>query len=646
MKLKFMPFFFVLLLQTLIAKAVIKLPAIFGDNMVLQRDSPIKVWGWAEKNERVRLRFMQQNVEAKADQNGKWSLTLAPASYGGPYLMEINGKNDHILIKNILIGEVWLASGQSNMEWTVKNSNDATAEIARANYPALRAFNVVKSMSDVPKENLAGKWDICTPATVADFSAVGYYFSLKLYQELGIPVGIINASWGGTGVETWTSASSFNNLPVHFKQPYIQTGITSLKSFITENEQKKQVYFQALEKDPGIIGEWYTKRLDLLSWHKMNVPQLWESTLQETDGIVWFKRNISLPKGTAGKGGTIHLGTIDDDDICWINGIEVGATTGYTVERTYNIPTDILKDGENSITVKITDTGGGGGFYGNAASLNIEIGGEKFPLDGEWYYKEAVTNKQFGYKETSPNMYHSLLFNAMINPIIPYTIRGVIWYQGENNAGQPNDYLTLFPNLIRDWRSQWNRVFPFYWVQLANYMAKDSIPQDSDWAKLRDAQTRTLSLAHTGQAVITDIGDADDIHPRNKQEVGRRLALIALAKDYGKKDLIYSGPTFKSLERKADKLLISFESTGGALSVTNKYGYVEGFAVAGADKKFVWAKAHAVGDQVLVYASQIADPVYVRYAWGNNPDVNLYNKAGLPAVPFSTEYPMSNTITK
>lgn len=637
MTLKQIPIFFVFFLQAFLLKAELRLPAIFGDNMILQRDSPIKLWGWAEKNETIHVRFMQQKLKAQADKNGQWSVTLAPTPYGGPYNMEIKGHSEQVSLKNILVGEVWLASGQSNMEWTVKNSNNAANEISIADYPNIRAFNVEKSISDVPKRELKGKWAVCSPATVGDFSAVGYFFSLKLYQELGIPVGIINASWGGTGAETWTSESGFNKLPAHFKAPYQQHFDGSLQRFLKENELKKQNYLQALTNDPGIAAKWYENDTDISAWGKMNIPQLWESKLGDMDGIVWFKRRIYLPKGSAQKTGSVLLGTIDDDDVCWINGVKIGETTGYTSVRNYTIPKAVLKDGENIITLKIMDTGGGGGFYGNPTQLYLDVEGEKFPLDGDWNYKEAVTTQQHGYKEVSPNMLPSLLFNAMINPLVPYTIRGVIWYQGENNAGRAYDYRTLFPNLIADWRSQWKTDLPFYWVQLANYMAKEKSPEDSDWAKLRDAQTRTLRLAHTGQAVITDIGEADDIHPRNKQEVGRRLALIALAKNYGRKNLVYSGPTFKSMVKEGNKLIISFDAIGGGLVVNNKYGYVEGFALAGADKKFVWAQAHIDGNRIVVQADQLSSPVFVRYAWSNNPDVNLFNKEGLPALPFSNE---------
>lgn len=628
---------FLLIFSISTLKAEVKLPAIFSDNMVLQRDVPLKIWGWAKKNETVEVRFMGQLKKTKADKNGWWKLQLDPISYGGPYQMEIKGRENKILLKNILIGEVWLASGQSNMEWTVKNSKDAIVEISKGNYPQIRSFNVEKAISSEPKSDLDGVWQVCSSKTLADFSAVAYYFARKLHTELGIPIGIINSSWGGTDIETWTSPDSFNNLADHFKDRYQGFKIDNLEEFMKENDKKKTAYYQALEKDAAISDKWVDSNLDFSSWNKMQVPQLWEKVLDDVDGIIWFKYKICLPESVAGKAATIHLGTIDDDDITWINNVRLGETKGYNISRHYPVPENTLKEGLNTITVSITDTYGGGGFYGNASDMYIETEGEEYPLSGEWYYKESVTNKQFGFTNLSPNVQPSLLYNAMIHPIIQFPIKGVIWYQGENNAMQAYNYRTLFPNMIKDWRSKWGYEFPFYWVQLANYMAKDEKPRESEWAELREAQTMTLSLPHTGQAVITDIGDADDIHPRNKQDVGSRLALIALNKDYGKKDIVYSGPIFKSMKIEGNKVVISYENVETGLIVRNKYGYVEGFAIAGSDNKFEWAKAYVHGDTVVLYSDKVQNPVAVRYSWGNNPDVNLFNEAGLPAVPFKTD---------
>lgn len=617
--------------------AEVKLPRIFSDNMVLQRDKVIKVWGWADKNETVEVSFLNQQKKVKADKNGNWSIELTSMPYGGPYTMEVKGKNNSITFKNILIGEVWLCSGQSNMEWQVKSSMNAKAEISNADFPQIRSFNVVKDLDMKPKSDLKGSWEVCSPATVGDFSAVAYFFARKLYQELNVPIGIINSSWGGTDIETWTSPESFSKLGDIFKERYKTLNITDFDKFAKESEEGKRAFTQAMLNDPGIAESWFNPSLNTSTWKKMQVPELWDGELAYVDGILWFRYSLTLPDNVEGKSGTIQLGPIDDNDVTWINGVKVGETNGYNIDRLYNIPANVLKAGENTIAVKVVDNAGGGGLYGKPENLILDAGGKSYPLAGDWLYKVAVSNKAFNYVEFSPNMYSSLLYNAMINPIIQYGIKGAIWYQGENNAGQAYNYRTLFPNMITDWRTKWGYEFPFYWVQLANFMAKDDVPQDSNWAELREAQSMTLSLPKTGEAVITDIGEANDIHPRNKQDVGLRLALNALNKDYGKTDVIYSGPTFKSMEIDGNRAVVSFNNIGKGLKSTSKYGYIEGFAIAGTDNKFVWAKAYIEGDKVIVYSDNISKPVSVRYSWSNNPDVNLFNSEGLPVAPFRTD---------
>jgi len=619
-------------------KAIVKIPNIFSDNMVLQYGQPIKIWGWADKNESVEVRFLNQNKKTQANKNGEWSITLSSSQqYGGPHIMEIRGKSNQIKLQNILIGEVWLCSGQSNMEWTVKNSKDASIEISRANYPAIRSFNVKQAIGTNPKNNLDGTWLECTPNTAGDFSAVAYFFARKLNIELNIPIGIINSSWGGTDIETWISSDVFDQLPPLFSQRYNAKKIDNIEQFIEDNKERKTAYLTAMNNDPGISQEWFKPQTATSSWKNMKIPQTWENVLGDIDGILWYRYNLILSKENVGKQAVIQLGPIDDNDITWINGVKIGETEGYTENRIYSIPEDILVEGQNSIIVKITDHYGGGGFYGKPENMYLEVNGKKYPIAGEWLYKEAVTNKQFNFTEPSPNMQPSLLYNAMINPIIRFPIKGAIWYQGENNAGKAFNYRTLFPTMINNWRTKWGYEFPFYWVQLANYLEKDATPQESTWAELREAQTQTLSLPKTGQAVITDIGEANDIHPRNKQDVGLRLALIALNKDYGKTDLVFSGPTFKSMEIDRSKALISFNHIGEGLYTPNKYGYIEGFTIAGTDKKFEWAKAYIEDDKVVVYSEKIENPIAVRYSWGNNPDVNLFNKNGLPAAPFKTD---------
>lgn len=634
-----LPFFYLLCFASAL-HAEVKLANIFSNNMVLQRDKPIKIWGWADKNEAIEVHFLNQIKKVKADKTGTWVATLNPVSYGGPYTMEVKGKKNSITLNDILIGEVWLCSGQSNMEMAVHGWGSVynyEQEIKDANYPQIRAFNVVKDISMKPKDNLGGTWQVCSPQTVSEFSAVAYFFARKLNKELNIPVGIINSSWGGTDIETWTSSDAFNSLPEKFRERYKDFKVDNFDEFAKTNEENKAQYLNALNNDPGISEKWYEPSFNTSAWNKMQLPQMWENVIGNVDGIIWFKYNISLPKESEGKAATIDLSVIDDNDIVWINGIKIGETEGYAVKRSYKIPENVLKSGNNTIVVKITDNGGGGGIYGKAEQMYLQVQGKQYPLAGEWQYKESVTNRMYQFIDISPNMYYSLLYNGMINPITGLAIKGAIWYQGENNASQAYNYRTLFPTMINNWRTKWGHEFPFYWVQLASYTAKDDKPVNSEWAELREAQTMTLSLSQTGEAVITDIGDADDIHPRNKQDVGLRLALIALNKDYGKKDIVYSGPTFKAMNIEGNKAIISYNNTGKGLCVKNKYGYVEGFAIAGADQKFEWAKAYIDGDKVVVYSEKIANPVAVRYSWANNPDVNLFNQEGLPAAPFRSD---------
>jgi len=619
--------------------AEVRLPHIFSSHMVIQRDQKVNVWGWADKNERVEVLFNGQTKRVKANAEGKWSVSLEPMKYGGPYTLTVKGKNNSIILTNILIGDIWLCSGQSNMEWTVNSVDYADREIAEADYPMIRSFNVVKNISFKPLDELDGEWTICSPETVPNYSAVGYFFARKLFKETGIPIGIINSSWGGTDIETWTSADAFNTLPGQFKQRYETVSIPGdLEGFLAENTKKKEAYQQALADEAGLREEWFAATYDISAWRQIEVPKLWAQTeLNGVHGMVWFNMDIELPAGTAGKPAELSLGVIDDNDITWVNGVIVGETNGYNISRVYPIPAGVLKDGKNRIAVRVYDTGGGAGIYGDARSVALRVDGKSYPLAGNWKYKEGATSRQFNYMELSPNMYPSLLYNAMINPIISFALKGAIWYQGENNAGAACNYRTLFPLMINDWRTKWGKEFPFYWVQLANYMAKEDQPVDSDWAKLREAQTMTLSLPQTGQAVIIDIGDANDIHPRNKQDVGLRLALNALNKDYGFSNLVYSGPTYQSMDIQGDKVIITFDNADKGLSVRNKYGYVEGFAIAGNDRKFYWAKATIDGNKVIVQNDQVKRPVAVRFGWSNNPDVNLYNGAGLPATPFRTD---------
>lgn len=462
---------FFLLLWSFTGVSQVSVPPVFGTNMVLQQGIEIPVWGWASKGEKVTVTLDKNTATAKAGKNGKWQVKLPKMNNGGPYKMTIKGKNT-LSLENILIGDVWVCSGQSNMEFKVAGTKNSAVEIAAANYPSIRLFTVKKRVSKEPQVNLEdGEWSICTPQSVPNFSAVGYFFGRNLNEHLKIPIGLIHTSWGGTVAETWTS---------------------------TETIAKDADFSEKLTK----------------------------------------------------------LQTVD---------------------------------------MKTTKVG--------------------------------------------PNDYPTLLFNGMLNPIIPYGIKGAIWYQGESNASRAQQYKRVFPNMIKDWRTKWNQGnFPFLFVQLANYMKPVTEPVESDWAELREAQTQTLQLENTGMANIIDAGDAGNIHPTDKQVVGYRLSLAARKVAYGE-SLVYTGPTYKSMKIDQNRIYITFDNIGGGLKVNNKYGYINGFTIASENGDFKWAKAVLINSNtVLVINETIQNPAAVRYGWANNPDdLNFYNAEGLPANPFRTD---------
>jgi len=615
--------------------AAVRLPKIFSNNMVLQRDVSIKIWGWAEKNATVSVAFNGQLTKAKANAKGMWLATLKPMKHGGPFEMKVSDRSGAILLTNILIGDVWLGSGQSNMEWIVKNSNQAKEEISAGNYDKIRLFTVNHVMRYSPEEDVSGgPWQVCSSNTVGDFSAVAYFFGRKLVGELDIPIGLINSSWGGTNIETWISWDM-----MALEEEYKNLNPKEYEQMAKETQARVEKYQQALKNDKGLSEKWYEKSYQPSGWKKMTLPREWSETeFRESDGIVWFRKEVDLPAGVEMHQALLGLGPIDDWDNTYVNGVLIGSTHEYTEDRQYKLDPGVLKEGKNLIVVKVTDTGGGGGLDGRKDQLFLEVNGSRFPLQGEWGYQPSVLTTDYDIKETGPNTFPSQLYNAMIAPLTPFAIKGILWYQGEANVGRAYRYRTLFPSLIKNWRKKWGYDLPFFWVQLANFLAPAEQPQESAWAELREAQNMTLQLPSTGQAVTIDIGEANDIHPRNKQDVGLRLALAALKVTYSK-DLVSSGPEYRSMTNEGNSIKLSFNNIGHGLQAKgDRYGYLKGFAIAGTDKKFFWAKARIEGDNVVVESDKVNDPVAVRYGWANNPDdANLFNDDGLPASPFRTD---------
>lgn len=630
-----------LLSFTNIAGAQVVLPPFFNCNMVLQQGIPIPVWGWASPGEKVSVTFNNKTVITKTGKDGKWRVSLQAMNYGGPYNMVVKGKNLRT-IENILIGEVWVCSGQSNMEFNLSSALNAQAEIAASDYPEIRLFTVKKRIAQNPEENLEeGEWWQCSPISTPRFSAVAYFFGRSLYLKLKVPIGLINTSWGGTVAETWISPETISGDP-DFAPVLENLKKVDLSEYSKSMEKElRDRYSEYSTSDQGTKDNqplWAAPEMDDHNWKTMPLPGFIENNgLQGVDGIIWFRKNVVIDATLAGKSATIELSKINDSDVTYVNGVKVGSTElKAEARRSYTIPAGVLKAGINNITVRVEDIGGNGGIYGNANDMSIHAEAGSISLAGDWKYKIGVLkiNSTLG-----PNSFPTLLYNGMINPLVPYGIKGAIWYQGESNAGRAFQYRHLFPELIQDWRKQWNQGnFPFLFVQLANFMPADSLPSESTWAELREAQSMTLSLLKTGMASAIDIGDAKDIHPKDKQTVGKRLALSALKIAYNQ-NVENLGPVYQDIKITGNKAEITFSHVAAGLMAKDKYGYVKGFTIAGADHKFVWAKATITGaNTVLVSSPEVPVPVAVRYGWANNPnDANLYNSEGLPTDPFRTD---------
>lgn len=640
--------FFVWVCYSVSAK--ISLPECFTDRMVLQQQIDAPIWGKADPNQKVKVTtsWDKKTYTIHADAEGKWIVNVATPQAGGPYSIVISDGRE-LKLNNVLIGEVWFCSGQSNMEMPLAGWGkiaDYEAEIAAADFPDIRLLQVQKATDTQPADQFTtdkGGWQVCSTATIAEFSSVAYFFARDLHRNLKVPIGLIHASWGGTIAEAWTSGRSLKEMP------YFKETVQKMETY--SNEELIQAYTKQIEErnakiasaDKGIVNHipvWAAVEYPDTDWKEMPLPTLWEdSQLPNMDGIVWFRKTIEIPVSWAGKDLQLHFDAIDDNDITYFNGQEIGSKEGFDQPRNYTIPGKLVKAGKAVITVRVTDTGGGGGIYGNAANLAIGLSGNsagRIALAGNWKYEVTVDLKDFPAKPYSP--YESnrptVLYNAMVYPLIPYGIQGAIWYQGEANVERAAQYKELFPLLIRDWRQAWNRNFPFYFVQLANYMARTSTPQESVWAELREVQLQTLNLENTGMAVTIDIGDADDIHPKNKQEVGRRLALIARANTYSQ-PLPFSGPLYAGYTLEQNQIRIHFENAQGLRSSDGKS--LTGFAIAGSDRRFHWAEAKIEGNEVVISAPVVKYPVAVRYAWADNPACNLTNTGGLPASPFRTD---------
>jgi len=618
-------------------KQDLQLVNLFQDHMVLQRATPISFWGFGVPGKEVSVHMGGNEVSGKTNSRGQWKIVLPALEEKGPYIISILSGNERIELKDVLVGDVWIASGQSNMEWPVKSTNFKEMDSSWIKEAEIRLIKILPETDYQPqKESKNLGWQTLNNENIANFSAVAYHFGKSVYIETGVPLGIISANLGATTIETWMSNEALANFPQF--QMKDRGSFKELRERFKEGtaEWSKEKYYGG----KGIQQQWYESATQPASgWNPIEVAgNTWENVedLKSFDGAVWFRKTFDLPENFTGDSLTLQLLQIDDHDITWVNGKKVGETFGRHNHRNYKVAVSNLKRKNNLIVVRVFDAGGIGGF-----STNSFWGNELLWGNWEYYKGTAVQAKEFKSPElanVSPFSSPAVLFNGTIAPLLELGIKGVIWYQGESNELRAHEYRDLFPALIRDWRKQFDQgPFPFLFVQLANYREEPQDPKESSWAELREAQNLALKEKNTGMAVTIDIGEANDIHPKNKEDVGKRLAGLALNLAYNK-DILAESPQFESIELKGDKAVVSFTYTGTGLVNPNKYGYIRGFQIAGSDKHFYWANATLLDDKVLVWSPKVKTPVAVRYAWSDNPgELDLYNSAGLPLAPFRTD---------
>ena len=635
----------------------LQVSTLFSHHMVLQQNKEVAFWGQYTPAKKITVTgSWGEETTAISDASGQWETRLQGTSAGGPHTIRVISKDSTIIIDDVLFGEVWIASGQSNMEMPLKGwppndtIQDSEEEIAMADHPGIRMFTVPRMISVSPLDSVQGEWVVATPQTAGDFSASAYFFAKRLQNELNVPVGIIHTSWGGTVAEAWTSSQALRELgdfnetldligkPETFDLVNKWFDQWPTKEFPNTEEAWQTIDFSDLDAAKSDFDD--------SNWAVTTLPgRIDQLGGIEFDGAVWLRKEFDLSEVTSDY--TLHIGSIDDMDATFVNGQKVGGLAGagyWNVPRAMEIPRSLLKKGKNTIAIRVIDTGGGGSVDG---PLILGNQNDSISLAGVWkqrliaeiymgkFYiydlKTSVINRP-DFLQLNPNL-PAVLFNAMINPLVPYTIKGAIWYQGESNVGRDEQYKRLFPAMIKDWRAQWNDEFPFYFVQIAPFVYNpDPALQESQ--KLRDAQRFSLLTPNTGMVVTLDIGNPDNIHPANKKDVGSRLAGLALANNYGK-NIVASGPLYKGIKKAEGKLLVEFDFTGSGLMCPDQV--LAGFEIAGADKVYVAAQARITEGMVEVSHPEITAPEYVRYAWRDDSAATLFNAEGLPASSFSSE---------
>lgn len=646
--------FIIFALSCAATNAQVRLSPLFTDNMVMQQKTDAPIWGTCEAGRTVSVTtsWNKRRYETVAANDGKWKVKVATPKAGGPYEITVSDGTP-VTLRNVMIGEVWLCSGQSNMDMPVNGwgqVNNYEAEIKAAGHPDIRLLRVDNAMAMQPQDGFTamnGGWQVCSPEVIAPFSAVAYFFGRDIEKYRDVPVGLIQSSWGGTPAEAWTSGASLTEMPE------FRGEVERIASMPDNKEERAARYKDELAgwfntfnvSDPEFKDgrfDYFAVSYDDSGWDNTPVPgYITDSKYGAFDGIIIYRKVVDIPESIAGKRLTLCLGKVDDDDITFFNDMMIGSTTGPGETREYAIPAEAVKAGKAVITVRSIDTGGLAGItgYDDRECRLTAADGSTISLNGTWKTRMAAPLSSLSSKPRDPvndPKNACVLYNAMINPLVGYAIKGAIWYQGEDNSNRAWQYRDLMPLMIEDWRQKWGYDFPFFMVQLANFMQRHDQPTESRWAELREAQQMTAAtLSGCEMACIIDIGEAGDIHPRNKQDVGHRLALLARQKVYGEK-VEASGPAYRDYRIEKNTIRIFFDHTAKGLAISDGQ-QLKGFAIAGPDHRFRWADAVIDGNTVVVSSPEVRHPVAVRYAWADNPECNLTNSANLPAVPFRTD---------
>lgn len=624
---------FIVVCGNLFAK--VTLPKFFSDHMVLQREAPITVYGWADAGKTIKISFKNQNLEAKTNSNGEWSITFPAQNAGGPFEMIVSEDNK-ITFKDIYIGDVWFCSGQSNMGWKLEDALNGKEELSKASHEKIKLLQVSRTMAGTPQKDIEkGQWETSSPESAEGFSAVAYFFGRELFQKYNAPIGLINSSWGGTNIEAWMSEDLMG------KHTAAQKVIAEMKGMNFQdvmNSYKKE--FKAWEEkadqlDLGNKEKWHEKNYNTSSWKAINLPVYWsKAKVTPNDGVIWVTRSFELSQKDLAKDElTLAIGRVDNEDVTYINGIKVGESTQKDLDRFYKVPKSVLVAGKNIITIRVKNSGDIGGFRGDAQSLYLETASQKLSLAGEWKYEAGTKDIEEVPVRQHPTKYPTSLYNGMVAPFFGIKIKGIIWYQAEANSKNAKEYAGMFKDMITDWRKKWNSDYPFIFAQLPNYAN-----QNNRWITLRESQNKALELKNTGMAVLIDVGEDDNIHPIHKQIVGKRMAIIASNIAYGEKNNPASAPVFDNFKIDGNSVIVTFKN-GNFAPETQKTN-INGFMIAGSDNKFYPANAFLQSDlkTIKLSSDSVSNPKHVRYLWEDAPGkIMLYNKEGLATPPFRSD---------